>query len=65
MRELIEDGALREKFGEAGRLRARRFTAELTWPRIEHLYDVVSKKRSIHPEESTPPGSGADERTSA
>jgi glycosyltransferase involved in cell wall biosynthesis len=48
MRILIEDAVLREKLGAAARIRAGRFTAEVSWPRLEQLYDLVSQKPSPH-----------------
>lgn len=35
---LLSDAGLRERMGEAARLRARRFTAEVSIPRLEQLY---------------------------
>jgi hypothetical protein len=48
MQNLIEDAALREKLGAAARTRARRFTAEVSWPRLERLYALVSRKPLPH-----------------
>jgi glycosyltransferase involved in cell wall biosynthesis len=48
MQSLIEDAALREKLGAAARIRARLFTAEVSWPRLERLYDLVSQKPMRH-----------------
>jgi glycosyltransferase involved in cell wall biosynthesis len=41
MRTLIADPALRLRLGEAARLRARRFTADVSFPRIAQLYEEL------------------------
>jgi glycosyltransferase involved in cell wall biosynthesis len=45
MHELIDDDMLRERLGQAARVRARQFTADVSVPRIEWLYDFVSQQR--------------------
>jgi glycosyltransferase involved in cell wall biosynthesis len=46
MQVLIDDDALRERFGQAARVRARRFTAAVSLPRMEHLYGQLAAKPS-------------------
>ncbi|HEY7828292.1 MAG TPA: glycosyltransferase [Candidatus Limnocylindrales bacterium] len=41
MAELIADPALRERFGQAGRVRIQLFTSESVLPRFERLYDSL------------------------
>jgi len=41
MRQMIDDAALRERMGRAGRERARLFTAEAVMPRFEALFDKI------------------------
>jgi glycosyltransferase involved in cell wall biosynthesis len=41
MQSLIDDPAKRERFGKASRERARQFTAEVSIPRLERLYEQL------------------------
>jgi glycosyltransferase involved in cell wall biosynthesis len=41
MQRLIDDGALRQSMGQAGRVRAQLFTADLAIPRLEQLYSEI------------------------
>jgi glycosyltransferase involved in cell wall biosynthesis len=50
MQALIDDEALRERLGDAARVRARRFTAEVTVPRLEQLYGLVARKPATQDE---------------
>lgn len=50
MQALIDDGPLRDRLGDAARVRARQFTAEVSLPRIERLYELVCRKPSTQPE---------------
>ena len=45
MQELIDDAAKRERFGNASRERARQFTAEVSIPRLEGLYEQLVTNR--------------------
>ncbi|KAB8145855.1 glycosyltransferase family 4 protein [Chloroflexia bacterium SDU3-3] len=46
MQRLIDDPALRERLGEASRVRARLFTAELVVPQFEQLYrQLIAQSR--------------------
>jgi glycosyltransferase involved in cell wall biosynthesis len=46
MRTLISDGELRERLGKAARIRAKEFTPERSYPRIERLYLELLKNRT-------------------
>ena len=46
MQTLIDDEMLRERLGQAARVRAREFTAEVSVPRMEHLYGLLAAKPS-------------------
>jgi glycosyltransferase involved in cell wall biosynthesis len=46
MQTLIDDDGLRERLGQAARVRAHLFTAEVSLPRIEHLYGQLAAKES-------------------
>jgi glycosyltransferase involved in cell wall biosynthesis len=46
MQALIDDVTLRERLGQAARLRARQFTAEVSVPRLEQLYGLAAQESS-------------------
>ena len=47
MQKLIDNPALRERYGEAGRMRSRLFTAAVNVPRFEQLYrQLIEAKRA-------------------
>lgn len=52
MRELLSDGALRERLGEAARERATLFTAEVVIPRFEQLYQQLIARSKTPPRAS-------------
>jgi glycosyltransferase involved in cell wall biosynthesis len=51
MRLLIDDPALRERLGDAGRARARRFGADVVVPRFEQLYQRLAHQETDHTHE--------------
>jgi glycosyltransferase involved in cell wall biosynthesis len=60
MRRLLAQPELREKFGRAGRARARLFTAEVAVPHFEQVYRrlVTEASGQFHENQSLPLGQG-------
>lgn len=49
MQTLLDDGALRQQFGQAGRQRAKLFTADVAVPRFEQIYRQLTAARAGRP----------------
>ena len=46
MQRLLDDAAVRERLGEAARIRSRQFTVDVSLPRIERLYEETLARKT-------------------